>query len=305
LIAHRGQKKEKRCAAPLASWPHTKLGSDQLSSHPLSSNFSVAAFSETVRTFASSNPPVVLASISIVTFRVTPGVARAGRGPGHTRFFGSKRLQVDRYASDFKKLADRRCLVGPPSDAACIRPRRDRRCCEDYPTEVWLRWAPDRASLRFGGRDLAREDIRSVWWGRPLPPQMPPDLPGPEADWATGEALAALEGFWRTLDAHWVNTPAHNAEADSKPEQLRRARSLGFTVPETIVTNDPGAARAFLVAHPNAACKSLRTAHVPSGSGEGVFYTSLVRSRISQTRQRSDRSRTSSRAWWTRTTTCA
>jgi glutathione synthase/RimK-type ligase-like ATP-grasp enzyme len=147
---------------------------------------------------------------------------------------------------------------------------------EDYPTEVWLRWAPDRASLRFGGRDLARADIRSVWWRRPLPPQMPPDLPGPEADWATGEALAALEGFWRTLDAHWVNTPARNAEADSKPEQLRRARGLGFTVPDTIVTNDPGAARAFLVGHPNAVCKSLRTAHVPSGSGEGVFYTSLV-----------------------------
>jgi len=25
---------------------------------------------------------------------------------GKTRFFGSKRLQADRYASDFKKLAD-------------------------------------------------------------------------------------------------------------------------------------------------------------------------------------------------------
>jgi hypothetical protein len=31
--------------------------------------------------------------------------------PGKTRFFGSKRLQADRYASDFKKLADE--VLGP------------------------------------------------------------------------------------------------------------------------------------------------------------------------------------------------
>jgi hypothetical protein len=31
--------------------------------------------------------------------------------PGRTRFFGSKRLQADRYASDFKKLADE--ILGP------------------------------------------------------------------------------------------------------------------------------------------------------------------------------------------------
>jgi hypothetical protein len=31
--------------------------------------------------------------------------------PGQTRFFGSKRLQADRYASDLKKLADE--VLGP------------------------------------------------------------------------------------------------------------------------------------------------------------------------------------------------
>ena len=31
--------------------------------------------------------------------------------PGKTRYFGSKRLQPDRYASDFKKLADE--VLGP------------------------------------------------------------------------------------------------------------------------------------------------------------------------------------------------
>lgn len=35
----------------------------------------------------------------------------APQPPGRTRFFGSKRLQTDRYASDFKKLADE--VLGP------------------------------------------------------------------------------------------------------------------------------------------------------------------------------------------------
>lgn len=48
------------------------------SSNPLCSNFSVAAFSETVRTFASSNPVGAVASTSIVTLSVTPGVAPSG-----------------------------------------------------------------------------------------------------------------------------------------------------------------------------------------------------------------------------------
>jgi hypothetical protein len=35
----------------------------------------------------------------------------APQPPSKTRFFGSKRLQADRYASDFKKLADE--ILGP------------------------------------------------------------------------------------------------------------------------------------------------------------------------------------------------
>jgi hypothetical protein len=40
-----------------------------------------------------------------------PGSEPGDEPPGKTRFFGSKRLQADRYASDFKKLADE--ILGP------------------------------------------------------------------------------------------------------------------------------------------------------------------------------------------------
>lgn len=53
-------------------------GLPHVSSNPRCSNLSVNAFSETVRTFASSKPSGAVASISIVTFSVTPGVAPRG-----------------------------------------------------------------------------------------------------------------------------------------------------------------------------------------------------------------------------------
>jgi hypothetical protein len=40
-----------------------------------------------------------------------PGPEPVQPAPTRTRFFGSKRLQADRYASDFKKLADE--VLGP------------------------------------------------------------------------------------------------------------------------------------------------------------------------------------------------
>ncbi len=62
--------------------PHT-------SSNPLCSNFSVAAFSDTVLTFASLKPSGAVASISIVTFRVTPGVAPSGPSTSSASFLKS------------------------------------------------------------------------------------------------------------------------------------------------------------------------------------------------------------------------
>src|SRR4029079_16612834 len=41
----------------------------------------------------------------------SPGPERGPEPAGKTRVFGSKRLQADRYASDFKKLADE--VLGP------------------------------------------------------------------------------------------------------------------------------------------------------------------------------------------------
>lgn len=147
---------------------------------------------------------------------------------------------------------------------------------EDYPTRCTLCWAPPEAWLRVGERRLLASEVDAVWWRRPLAPQLPEDLPPREALWAAGEAQAAIEGFWRSVDAHWVNPPLANAAADCKPEQLRRASAFGFDVPASLVSNDGDVARAFAGAHERVICKTLREGAVPVGVRREAFYTELL-----------------------------
>lgn len=147
---------------------------------------------------------------------------------------------------------------------------------EDYPTSIELDWAPDFGTLCVADRVVHAHEVRAVWWRRPLAPRLPASYTNQEAAWASGEAHAAIEGFWRSLHAHWVNPPSANAAADCKPEQLRRAARLGFEIPATIVTNQPATLRAFSSEHRAVVCKPLREGVVPHDGEQKIFYTEVL-----------------------------
>jgi glutathione synthase/RimK-type ligase-like ATP-grasp enzyme len=149
---------------------------------------------------------------------------------------------------------------------------------EDYPVRTPLEWTSSgEAHLAIGGSRQALSEVDAVWYRRPVPPVMPPDLPAPQAAWARGEAREALMGVWRTLDAFWVNHPDRNRVAESKPLQLRTAFELGFEVPKSLVSNEPETVRAFMQAHPEGViCKPLFDGRVPVEGEEQVFFTSRV-----------------------------
>jgi glutathione synthase/RimK-type ligase-like ATP-grasp enzyme len=46
-----------------------------------------------------------------------------------------------------------------------------------------------------------------------------------------------------------VGQPANTYQAENKLYQLKRAEELGFTVPETLVTNEKAAGRDFFHRH--------------------------------------------------------
>jgi glutathione synthase/RimK-type ligase-like ATP-grasp enzyme len=149
---------------------------------------------------------------------------------------------------------------------------------EDYPTATHLQWTDGgAASLRLGGHVVDLADVHAVWYRRPTPPILSSDLSGGRAVWAAAESREALDGLWRTLDARWVNHPDHNRLADCKPEQLRRASELGFAVPKSLITNEPGLARDFVTDHPDGVvCKPLFSGRVELEDGAHLFFTTLL-----------------------------
>jgi RimK-like ATP-grasp domain len=116
---------------------------------------------------------------------------------------------------------------------------------------IRLRYGEDGASdltlALEGGPSVSAREIEAVWWRRPLPAELHPGVSDPDhRRFAWEECDAALSGFWLAIEARWVNHPSRYLEVSRKPYQLRAAQEAGLEVPRTLLTNDPGAARAFV-----------------------------------------------------------
>ena len=124
-----------------------------------------------------------------------------------------------------------------------------------YPMQssVALRYSNNGVSkAEYRGPDGLRrfEDCRAVWWRRPQPFGIDPAITDPEhSRFAFTECLETFAGLWRTLDAFWVNEPTRDEIAHKKTYQLRVAERVGLDIPDTLVTNDPAEARAFVDVH--------------------------------------------------------
>lgn len=90
------------------------------------------------------------------------------------------------------------------------------------------------------------DELQVVWWRRPRPYDLDPRLDPSMVSFAYAECHEAMAGMWHSLNVQWVNPPAADEVAHHKPRQLALAARLGLTVPRTLITNDPRAARDFV-----------------------------------------------------------
>ncbi|MEW1719344.1 ATP-grasp ribosomal peptide maturase [Streptomyces sp. NPDC093109] len=134
--------------------------------------------------------------------------------------------------------------------------------------------------LRGEHRDLDLRQVRSVYYRRPSEAGSCPHLSEQDAQWAAAEARAGLGGLLAALECTWLNHPRRNAAAGAKPVALATGAQCGLSIPETLITNDPDEARAFIGILPGrvAAYKALG-GQGPSGvNGEPyALWTTQVR----------------------------
>lgn len=118
-----------------------------------------------------------------------------------------------------------------------------------FPSDVGLdaefRDGSWRGALRVRQRNVDLQRLRSVWYRSPSAFDFPADLNPVERQWAGNEAKVGLGGVLTSLPMAWVNHPARQADAAVKPVQLWVAARCGFTVPDTLLTNEPRSVRRF------------------------------------------------------------
>ncbi|MGQ0678627.1 MAG: MvdC/MvdD family ATP grasp protein [Actinomycetota bacterium] len=118
-------------------------------------------------------------------------------------------------------------------------------------SSVMERFGPEGTSFELisDGRRIDLAACRAGWWRRPLLHELHDGLAPGVAAFTYTECSEALAGMWASLDIAWVNPPALDEQAQHKPYQLALAAELGLAVPDTLITNDPACARAFIERH--------------------------------------------------------
>src|SRR5215468_8198067 len=86
----------------------------------------------------------------------------------------------------------------------------------DFPTRLSVSMAYRGGSRQFrlrraDGGELDLSAVHAVWWRRPQPFRLAPDIKDTNAQrFALSEAATAFQGLYQSLDAFWVNEPARD-----------------------------------------------------------------------------------------------
>ncbi|HDY7423281.1 TPA: hypothetical protein RQJ46_002916 [Vibrio vulnificus] len=123
--------------------------------------------------------------------------------------------------------------------------------------------------------DIKGNLITSAYFRRPCPTKVShPKLTEAELEYLNMEWLSFLKSIYCRLDKKWFSSPTNIALAEDKPRQLAIATTLGFQVPQGIITNDVFAVMERTM-NENLIAKPLRQALL-KGKNESVIFTSQI-----------------------------
>ena len=100
------------------------------------------------------------------------------------------------------------------------------------------------------GQRIDLDEVGAVWNRRIKNFELAPELTDETArTFAWSETTEAVQGLWYAMDCFWMNHPTADEVSIRKITQHRVAHQVGLRVPETLVTNGPDEARAFIERH--------------------------------------------------------
>ena len=145
---------------------------------------------------------------------------------------------------------------------------------DEFPQRAQIEWQGS-GETRVGsdGQSFAESDVSGAWFRRK--PLLHTHLDH-VATFAAREIDAFLGGVWETARWFWMNRPSAVTRAEHKLLQLRYAQRVGFTIPATLATNCPEAARRF--ARPRAyIAKTLAGGSIAiEGIDHAIFTTAIT-----------------------------
>lgn len=101
--------------------------------------------------------------------------------------------------------------------------------------------------LDFSYSLLGQHSFDSVWFRRTKLPEL--DLPPARRSYILFETDSLLKNLFATVSAKWLSEPHYVYEAENKLMQLKVAGDIGFTIPETLVTQSKTELRSFYARH--------------------------------------------------------
>ena len=108
------------------------------------------------------------------------------------------------------------------------------------------------------GQFVDFSDIGVVWNRKPAPFSFKEsEMNAEELSFASQETEHALFSALYLLECEWFNHPKYLRPSVWKGEQLKRAKAFGFTVPDTIISNNPDEIRQFYQQHKRVVYKVL------------------------------------------------
>lgn len=123
---------------------------------------------------------------------------------------------------------------------------------------------------------LGQQNFDAIWFRR----TKLPDLPGltlPQKSYVLGEVDTLLKNLFAAIPGRWLSPPFFVYRAENKLLQLKTARELNFTTPDTLISNSKDQVKAFFEKHKGKiVLKPLCQTKLLNGDNSSFLFTNVV-----------------------------